>query len=727
MPTDRSRAYADITLLHNIRLAAEVERLTLQLQATGPDSRLRRVAGIFEDEVIRGGWAGRRRFSLRVLRSLAYRLFRSRILPGLPPPATPPVADVLPIQYARLDDALRAWRRTSLAEAQRASGGLATSQTVNPMRRTTQATWERFVAARPDLPYLRALQPHSGQRGKLRVLVLLGGGGLGDALLFSPLLAALQQRLAPCEIVLLYEKSLITPLYAGNPTVACAVAAPWGELQDVAKAARWLGIFDLFVDTFCFLPRYLVCEQSRIDMDRHGAWLTGNYQLGDLIERFSSNLGMSLLDRACNTHVFDLLAAITGLPIGASSPLIFSPDPTAVGTVRDLGLPDRYVTIRDGSNPGDLAFARSLGLDRTTKQLSPAKWTEICAILRAYGLTIVQVGDSNDPPAAEADIDLRGRTQLSELCFVMKGAVAHVDTEGGLAHFARAVNVPSIVFFGVTSEAFFGYPSNLNLSSPACGRCWYSNATWLAHCPRGTDGPLCTASIDLEPLRKRLPVLIAARHRPQPRVLESALFTDLFAESSLPALSLGGWGLAWARRWAALHLDERVAPRIGIIAPLREESRWPGLVRLTQERNSTTKAMAVGSIYNMPVNDASYDVLLCVDVFADVSEREAALTDLLRLLTADGLLVIATELTTAPAQTMPSSCLDLSALAACVGATDDDEPLFDTDAIATSAAALWRTGATASPAIAWASLCLRPPRPGEAVAVARPMVALNAE
>jgi hypothetical protein len=465
-------------------------------------------------------------------------------------------------------------------------------------------------------------------------LVLLGGGGLGDALLFSAPLAALARRLGPCEIVLCYEKPVVLHLYAGNPTVACAVAAPFGDLQEVAAASRWLGIFDLFVDVYCFLPRYLMCERSRIDMDRHIAWINGNEQLGDLIDRFSSNLGISLLDRICNTHVLDLLASVMGLPLNAASSLIFSPNCKALERYRGLRLPELYVTIRDGANPGDLALARSLGVHRTTKQLPVKQWTEIIATLHQAGLTIVQVGDSSDPPA-EADIDLRGRTELSDLCFIMKHAVAHIDTEGGLVHFARAVNVPAIVFFGTTSEAFFGYPGNLNLASPLCGRCWYSNPTWLAHCPRGTEGPECLTDILLDPLDHALPALIERRRRPKPHLLEQAVFEGSPGNFPLSAQSCREWGVELAERWAAKYSRANPQPRIGIVTPTSETDTAFGMVRMTTPDNESL----FGSIYNMPMNNATLDLIVCADVLAAISEPEAAIHDLLRLVGPDGILV----------------------------------------------------------------------------------------
>jgi Methyltransferase domain len=274
--------------------------------------------------------------------------------------------------------------------------------------------------------------------------------------------------------------------------------------------------------------------------------------------------------------------------------------------------------------------------------------------------------------------------------------VAHIDTEGGLAHFARAANVPAVVFFGTTSDVFFGYPGNLNLASPACGRCWYSNATWIAHCPRGTAGPECTASIDLNPLRRQLPALISMRDRPSPHVIARVLFGEPAADPCPTTTSLAEWGLAIAQRWAAQHLHNRRAPRLGVLTQAPGHPAAPDSVQLV-----SNDAVALGSIYNMPVNDGAYDVVLCVDVLAATSERAAALEDLLRLVGRDGLLVIATPLTVAS-----SSNLSPMGLWDCLG----DAVLFDPDAIAASAAVVQDTGGETRTGTAWACFCVSRPR-----------------
>lgn len=701
----RDDADRTVTLLHNVALLGTVGRLSEELVADRGLPRSAAVKDAVRAELLRGGWAGRRRFAQRVARGLAWRLFRRRIFEDLPAAPEPPRGGParLPLQYGRLAGGLGAWRALTPAAAQ-CTPPRDDEWQADRAREEAQAAWARLAAARPDLPYLRALRPHGGARGRLRVLVLLGGGGLGDALLFSAMLAELRARLAPCEIVLFFEKGVAEALYEGNPNVACAVSAPWSMLQETMLAMRWAGIFDLVVDIFCFLPRYLVCERSRIDMDRHGLWLDGNRQLGDVIDRFSSNLGMALLDRACGMHVFDLLGATGGLPLHAGSPLAFSPDPGALAAVRALCLPQAYVTVRDGANPGDLAMARELGVTRATKQLPQPKWAEICAAIRAQGLAIVQVGDKGDAEVAGADLDLRGRTSLSELCVIMKGAVVHVDTEGGLAHFARASNLPAIVFFGPTSDSFFGYPTSLNLASPRCAHCWYATPNWVARCPVQPGGDPCGMDIDLAPMRARLAELRAARQRPAFRPAEVTLAGE--RPGAPPPARLRDWALAEAER--ALAAPATPELRMGLVARRDDAPTSRDIVQIAPLDPALRPVAAaepvVGSVHNMPVNDGAYDLLVCDDLLAGIREPAWALRELTRLLRPGGTLVVATPLATSAAPGL----LDAAGLAACLGEAAGPEVAgLDGARIARAATALRGRPAPAGPA--WAAVVLRRP------------------
>lgn len=359
--------------------------------------------------------------------------------------------------------------------------------------------WEKFVdSVGGDAYLLRIARP---QKKVKRILILAGGGGLGDAILFAPLMDHLRKKLAPSEVVFLYPAKVGAQFYENSEVVKRCVTGDWRTLMQGFEAGYRAGLFDLVVFIRCFIPLFAMPAASKLS-NKEKSWVKEQREAARLLERFSTNLGISVLDRIINVHLFDLLGQVTGLPIDANSSIPFTPNPHARKSVRRFKLPRNYVTVRDGANNLDMQFVKVRGLDRTTKQLSKKKWHEILSWLKRQNLQIVQVGDKNDPVLPFVSVDLRGKTNLSELYFVMKSAVTHIDTEGGLAHFARAANTPSVVFFPTTSASFFGYPGNVNISSAECNRCWYSTDEWLATCPRNTHGPVCVDTLNLEPMKK---------------------------------------------------------------------------------------------------------------------------------------------------------------------------------------------------------------------------------
>jgi hypothetical protein len=106
-------------------------------------------------------------------------------------------------------------------------------------------------------------------------------------------------------------------------------------------------------------------------------------------------------------------------------------------------------------------------------------------------IDFVQVGIHTSEAIAEADLNLIGGTSLVEVAGLIRGAVLHLDNEGGLVHLARCVGTRSCVVFGPTSSRYFGYPDNINIEPAFCGGCWWVNETWMNHCPRGFETARC--------------------------------------------------------------------------------------------------------------------------------------------------------------------------------------------------------------------------------------------
>jgi ADP-heptose:LPS heptosyltransferase/SAM-dependent methyltransferase len=597
-----------------------------------------------------GDFHGRIRFLKRVVRQIVYRSVGARVFQSLGP--VPSLAENDPDIDALLRPLLFRDNQVDLSE-----GGEGNARITDE----AQKTWNGFVAGR-RLPYLRSLKPHGGGASNLRILMVVGGGGVGDILLSTPLIRELKRKLSPCEITVFNPQRIAHEIFDGNPNVTCTMTGDWSEALEASRAVQHLDIFDLIVYNVCFVPQIVRCRRSRLPWEDHRQWIRGNNETFSIFSHLLSNAGISLLDRIVNIHYLDLLGIASGLPISAQSPLYFTPDPKAVNAVALLDLPHPYVTVRDGANEGDTTFARDHGASRTTKQLPAGKWQEIAAELRKSGLHIVQVGGSRDSAIPSIDRDLRGRTTLSELCFIMKGAITHIDTEGGLAHFARAVNRRSIVMFGPTSATFFGFAQNINVRSEACSPCWYINDTWIARCPRGAEAPSCTATISAASIAELARRELVSQRARSFRIVGAGRYDRRWRAVRKPLASAQDWRKTFTVE--SLHRLERgiSALRVAVLdppgcrlgvelasegytahcvtLPLHPDRRelQPNPIRMQAPPDSACSDV-VASPFNLPLETASFDAVVGVDLLSATAYKVAAIEEMLRLARPGGLVI----------------------------------------------------------------------------------------
>jgi hypothetical protein len=172
-----------------------------------------------------------------------------------------------------------------------------------------------------------------------------------------------------------------------------------------------------------------------------------------------------------------------------------------VAAAKRFGLsPDGFVTLHTGYD-GAMSGARKTA----TKVFRD--WSKVIEILRAKGfsLPIVQIGaPGTSDPIANVDVDLVGRTSLSDAKSLVAASAFHCDNEGGFVHIAAAFGKKCCVIFGPTDVDFFSYPDNLNIRPRKCGGCWWSERSWMTDCPRGDDYPVCMSSHDAEAIAAAL-------------------------------------------------------------------------------------------------------------------------------------------------------------------------------------------------------------------------------
>jgi ADP-heptose:LPS heptosyltransferase len=119
------------------------------------------------------------------------------------------------------------------------------------------------------------------------------------------------------------------------------------------------------------------------------------------------------------------------------------------------------------------------------------KWNELAGMLP---IKTVQVGTKNDPPVVGA-VDLRGKTDLEELIYLLKKAKAIIVTEGGIMHLSYAAKANNVLILGgPTQGVLFEYPGHNWITSYICGDCWSSTDNWYQRCPKNCNA-VCMQTI----------------------------------------------------------------------------------------------------------------------------------------------------------------------------------------------------------------------------------------
>ena len=301
------------------------------------------------------------------------------------------------------------------------------------------AAWRFFATEKLHSAELAGLKRHLGQPGRLRI-ALFNSGGLGDALQLGPMLRELKKKFDPCDIAFFHTRPLVKPLFQRNHFVTwpCHIERPL--IEGAVDLMKKVDLFDLAIFVQGYAPQYEKCFKSRIGGIDDDRWLAGNADTFGLLRPIfaTSPRRNNLVGRMARPYAYlDLLGHVAGLPIDNLSQLSFCPEPGDADAPRRLGIVGPYLTIHDGF---DQIFIQTFNIKRSTKQLPAPTWERIVEIAHRLGLSVVQLGAANEAEIKGVDVNLCGRTSLSELAFVLKQSVVHLDTEGGLVHMARAVN-----------------------------------------------------------------------------------------------------------------------------------------------------------------------------------------------------------------------------------------------------------------------------------------------
>jgi ADP-heptose:LPS heptosyltransferase len=220
-------------------------------------------------------------------------------------------------------------------------------------------------------------------------------------------------------------------------------------------------------------------------------------------------------------------------------------------------LPEAYVVFSDGVD------VQHTGL-RQTKV-----WRGWSDLIAAVDMPFVQVGTEYDPPTKGA-IDLRSRTTLPELFYLLANAAAVVCCEGGVMHaaYAAACLKPVVVLRGPTRGKLFEYPGHRFVDSYVCDICWTSTDDWFAQCPKSVDA-VCMSSITTQRVAWNL-----ERLHGYPTCSWSSVWASLNAAFARPRADVCGflsepddpesfvelwWGDPQFWEWSSLPVKSRIA------------------------------------------------------------------------------------------------------------------------------------------------------------------------
>lgn len=152
------------------------------------------------------------------------------------------------------------------------------------------------------------------------------------------------------------------------------------------------------------------------------------------------------------------------------------------------------------------------------KNWDSKKWQELCAILKQYGMTTVQVGGPRDMDAG-AEIKMTGQPFMKSFS-ILAHAKMHIGIDSWTNHatnieWAGKGKTPSVILWGSTQATAAGYPHNENVSlGLPCQPCFREDPA-LSAVPRGVcPNPLgqtferpqhaCMADISVEQVLQRV-------------------------------------------------------------------------------------------------------------------------------------------------------------------------------------------------------------------------------
>ena len=270
-----------------------------------------------------------------------------------------------------------------------------------------------------------------GRLAGLRRILLIRPGGIGDAVLLAPAIAALQERFPAAAITVLAEKRN---------------AGVFALIPDVAQVLRY-DVPGEFLTAFRLKPEVVIDTEQCHYLSAVVARLTGagtiiGYGTNQRARLFHHAIPYSHDDYEADSF-FHLLA-----PLGITPPppmaAVFLSVPTAAGNrAKQLLAPlagRPFLTIFPGASIQE-------------RRWDTENFSRIAVRLAAQGFGIVVVGGREDAATGSAisnagGLNLAGQTTLAETAAILAQSALLISGDSGVLHLGVGLGIPTVSFFG---------------------------------------------------------------------------------------------------------------------------------------------------------------------------------------------------------------------------------------------------------------------------------------
>jgi lipopolysaccharide heptosyltransferase II len=276
----------------------------------------------------------------------------------------------------------------------------------------------------------------------IRRMLVIRPGGIGDAVLFFPMLQALRQAFPQAGLDVLAERRNVD-LFAANDVVDSAWAYDASFGLGLLKGLR--GRYDLVVDTEQYhMLSALIAAMTKapvrcgFDTQGRGGLFTHRVRYSDQVYEVYSFL--------------DLVTALTGRPVEFDVDRPFFPVSEAAKERARARLEERL----PGSSTGGIVVI-SPGASMRQRIWAPERYRELANWLLQRGHRIAVIGSPADRAAATAVAEglpadrvasFAGTMTLADTAGLITFARLYVSSDTGPLHIAYGVGVPTVHLFG---------------------------------------------------------------------------------------------------------------------------------------------------------------------------------------------------------------------------------------------------------------------------------------